>query len=93
MNEAKTAKTFFSGFFDGFSMAGLFGFLRIPGDPPRLFAEPEHVTNPAVGKSVVFNFVIAQENLTPEEVARLQETLRQVVRKETHGKAELQSTL
>jgi hypothetical protein len=33
------ARTFWTSFFDGFTMAGIFGQARIPGDATRLFAE------------------------------------------------------
>ena len=40
----KAGKTFWTSFFDGFTMADIFGDLRIPGMPDRIFAEEsEHV--------------------------------------------------
>ena len=39
-----SVRTFMTSFFDGFTLAGIFGDLRIPGAPNRIFKEegPEH---------------------------------------------------
>jgi hypothetical protein len=41
----RATRTFWPSFLDGFTMAGIFGDLRIPGAPDRIFEEeePKHV--------------------------------------------------
>jgi hypothetical protein len=85
------AKAFWISFLDGLSMAGIFGQLRIPGDPVRLFdpAPGRAALDPAGSDRVEFVIKLSGTARDAAMAAEVIEHLKAVTRQETHGRLEL----
>ena len=77
-----SVKTFMTSFFDGFTMAGIFGDLRIPGVPDRMFEEEPEKEE---GTLLVIRMAPGVK-VQADEVVRLRAAVRRAVNETAGGR-------